>query len=132
MYITFPTVAQWNVYGVSGALDWRRFVRSERIPGDFPYTAMTYTGYGGVLLVCDVLGNPLAYDLSCPVECSQNVRVEISTSDNVAVCPKCGSKYNVFSLYGHPVSGPAADRGYGLTRYKVVPGREGTYLQITN
>ena len=31
---------------------------------------MTYTGFGGILLVTDMSGSPLAYDLACPVECT--------------------------------------------------------------
>ena len=122
--ISFATVADWNIYGVNGALEWRRFIRSDRIPPNYPYTAMTYTGFGGVLLLCDVLGNPQAYDLACPVECRQDVRVFINTEDeHLAECPECGSKYNVFSLMGHPVSGIAATRGYALRRYCVGAGR---------
>ncbi|MBD5234265.1 MAG: hypothetical protein HDS65_08835 [Bacteroidales bacterium] len=131
--IVFPTVAEWNVYsGVSGALTWNRFIRQERIPSKFPYTANTYTGFGGVLLVCDVLGNPQAFDLACPVECRQNVRVAVKVDDeHLAVCPECGSKYNVFSLMGHPVSGEAARKGYALRRYRVGPGLGGDYMVVS-
>ena len=131
--ISFATVADWNVYGVSGALTWRSFVREERLPSNYPYTAMTYTGFGGVLLVGDVFGNPQAYDLACPFECSRTVRLFINTeAEHLAECPKCGSRFNVFSLTGHPVSGPAAERGYALRRYRVEPGRAGEYYIVRN
>lgn len=129
--ILFPTVAQWNIYGVAGAMDHERFILEKRIPGNFPYTAMSYTGYGGILLVSDVLGDPKAYDLSCPVECKRDIRVEIDTDKMLARCPKCGSTYDVFSLLGYPVGGPAAEKGYGLRRYYVGPGRDGSYMQIS-
>lgn len=66
--IIFSTVATWDTYGVTGALDSRRFIltRTEREPRNFPYPASSSTGFGGVLLVCDYYGNPVAYDLACP------------------------------------------------------------------
>ncbi len=129
--IVFPTVAEWNVYGVSGAMTWKSFIRQDRVPANFPYTASTYTGFGGVLLVCDVLGNPQAFDFSCPVERKQNVRVFINTEhEHLAECEECGSRYNVFSLLGHPVSGEAAEKGYALRRYKVGGGFGGEYMVV--
>lgn len=122
--ITFISQAQWDVYGVAAAMDYRSFIRDERVPAGYHYTASTYTGFGGVLLVSDVLGNPQAYDLACPVECRRDVRVKINEDDYKAFCPKCGSTYDVFSLSGTPVSGVAAERGYGLRRYRVSPGRD--------
>ncbi len=130
--VVFTSVAQWNVYGVAGAMDSRRFILKERIPKDFPYTALSQTGYGGVLLVCDVTGQPKAFDLSCPVEAKPDVRVHIDHEKNVAVCDKCGSTYDVFSLEGHPLSGPASRQGFGLRRYKVGPGRGSDYMVISN
>lgn len=117
--IPFVNEAQWNLCGVSAAMDWQYFIRNKRIPSDYAYTASCTTGYGGVLLVCDVLGNPAAYDLACPVERSSSVRLFINTDDMVAECPQCGSTYDVFSLSGHPLSGTAADKGYGLKCYHV-------------
>lgn len=134
--ISFDTVAEWNTYGLGGATDWTRFIRDSSrdkcVPRNYPWTELTYTGYGGVLLVIDVLGEPRAFDLSCPVECKRDVRVEINSSDMVAVCPKCHSTYDVFSLLGHPLSGLAAERGYGLRIYRVGPGRGGEYMVVTN
>jgi len=89
--IVFNTVADWNIYGVAGAMDYRYFIRDLRKPSNYPYTAMTYTGFGGVLLVSDVMGNPQAYDLACPVEADKNVRVEID-DEFLAHCPKCGKE----------------------------------------
>lgn len=131
--IGFRTLSEWDNYGVNGALEWREFIRQERKPSGFFYTEGTYTGFGGVLLVCDALGNQLAYDLACPVECRQDVRIKVSPDDNyLAECPGCHSRYDVFSLFGNSVSGPAAERGYGLRRYNVGPGRGGEYRVVTN
>lgn len=129
--ISFPTVAQWTTYGVTGALDYEYFILEKRIPSGYPYTAISATGYGGILLVSNTMGEPKAFDLSCPVECSRDVRVEIDKSTMLAVCPKCGSTYDVFSLNGHPTSGTAAERGYGLRPYYAGPGRDGTYMLIS-
>lgn len=130
--LTFYTVADWNTYGVGGALDYRRFIKSERIPSNYPYTALNYTGYGGLLLVCDINGNPLVYDLACPVECKYSVRVNVDKESLTAECPVCHSTYDIFSLYGHPLSGTAAERGYGLKRYRIGSGSGGEYMVITN
>lgn len=127
--ISFTTVAEWNVYGVASALDYRTFIPEQHLPAGFYYTASTYCGFGGVLLVGDVMGTPQAYDLACPVECRRDVRVRINKATNLAECPLCHSTYDVFSLYGHPAGGEAADKGYGLRRYHVGPG-VGSYMLI--
>ncbi|MDE6463974.1 MAG: hypothetical protein K2L16_05000 [Muribaculaceae bacterium] len=121
--LPFITQAQWNIYGVAGAMDYKYFIREQRQPANYPYTAASYTGFGGILLVSTVLGEPAAFDLACPVERSKNVRVFINTDDMVAECPECHSTYDVFSLAGYPMSGPAANNGYGLKMYHVGPGR---------
>lgn len=128
--IVFQSLGMWEKYGVTGAMQYRTFIKSERIPYDYPYSVSSYTGYGGVLLVSDYFGTPIAYDLSCPVECKPNVRV-IVTGENVAECPVCHSTYGIFEGLGRPLSGIAYDRGYGLTRYVVAPTGAGGY-QIYN
>jgi len=128
--ITFWTQADWITYGPAGAAGHRDFIREKRIPADYPYTASTYTGFGGVLLCTDYNGSPLAYDLACPVECSHDVRVHIN-SDLLAECPKCHSLYDVFALDGGAVGGPAARNHFGLTVYRVAPGSQGEYLTVT-
>lgn len=128
--IVFSDVGMWNTYGVGGALDTRRFIKADRIPANFPYTAASYTGFGGILLVCDFNGNYLAYDLACPVECKATVRIQVNTDSSVAECPVCHSTYSIFENYGYPLSGSAAQHGYGLRRYYVVSGSS-DYLVIT-
>lgn len=131
--IVFTDAGMWNLYGVGGALQHRRFIKTATIsePAGFFYTASTFTGYGGVLLVGDIMGDPKAYDLSCPYECSPDVRVAIDRESHLAVCPKCQSAYDVFENQGLPVSGPAAQRGYSLRRYGVYSGTT-NYRVITN
>lgn len=128
--IVFENVGQWNTFGIGGALDYRRFIKEEHTPSGFPYTALTYTGFGGVLLVGDINGEPAAYDLACPVECKQTVRVFVN-DDNRAECPVCHSTYEIFTNHGYPLSGLAQERDYGLTVYRVFPGQQGEYMVIS-
>lgn len=129
--LTFYTVAEWNKYGVAGALNHRRYIKEERIPSDFPYTAMSHTGFGGLLIVGDILGAPRAYDLACPVECRADIRIRVDDDAHNAYCPKCGSVYTIYENYGHPVAGPAAEYGYGLQQYYVGAGNQGEYMLVT-
>lgn len=131
VYIPFTTDADWTVYGVAGACTSKRFIKQLREPANFPYPATCYTGYGGVLLCCDIHGNPTAYDLACPVEVDPYVRIYVDPEALIAVCPKCHSTYDVFSNGGIPLSGPAADDGYGLARYRVGPGSQGHFMIVT-
>ncbi len=117
----------WDIYGVHGLGQSKRFIKSERIPADFPFTAMTFTGFGGILLVTDLANQPLAYDLACPFEVSPTVRVDFNPDNLNAECPQCHSVYNVCEYQGSAVSGPAYERKYGLRRYRVLPAATGGY-----
>ena len=129
VHLTFYTQADWVTYGVSGARQYRIFIREKRQPANYPYTADSYTGFGGILLCTTDIGDYVAYDLACPVECRADTRVAVG-SDGIAECPKCHSRYDIFSLPGHPVGGEAADRGYGLQTYRVSPGSGGEYMVV--
>lgn len=119
----------WTTYGVFAYGQHRDFIRETRTPANFAFTETTYTGYGGVLLIMgmDPFGAgamiPLAYDLSCPVECQPNIRVAIDENTLEAVCPVCNSHYDVTVAGGAPTAGPAltGDVKYGLQRYRCVP-----------
>lgn len=133
VYVPFTTVGDWQVYGVSGALQSRRFIRSDRVPADYNYSDVCATGFGGVLLVSTVNSGFAAYDLACPVEHSQSTLVYV-TESNYAQCPRCGSVYDIFCLDtagGYPVSGPALDQGYALTPYRVLFGADGCYALLS-
>jgi hypothetical protein len=139
--ITIADYGQWNTYGVAGFGSHRRFILASglRIPAGFPYSQQSATGFGGVLLIGGMdpfttdTNAPLAYDLSCPVEMKQDVRVEIEGDLYDAVCPVCGSHYDVVMGGGAPKSGPAAtgEHKYGLKRYQCLPTGQGGYI-ITN
>lgn len=134
VHLTFTTVGDWNLYGVHGdAAAYNRYILASgtRIPSNFPYTALDRTGYGGLLLVADVLGDLHAYDLCCPVECRPEIRIEIPAGELYARCPSCGSTYEVFSNGGMPRTGPAAEKGYALKRYSVSSGGALCYRVVT-
>ncbi|MCM1029768.1 MAG: hypothetical protein NC342_09230 [Pseudoflavonifractor sp.] len=141
--VSFPTVGDWNIYGVSGAGFTQRFIRPAKglsEPIGFPYTALSATGFGGVLLVgtFNYSGDPragglAAFDLACPVEERANVRIEVDHQHGNARCPVCGSTYDIFSGNGMPLSGPAAEDKYGLRRYRITsPLNSGEYIVILN
>lgn len=119
--------ALWNVYGVNGMGEYRIFNREKGIPKNFPYNVNTFTGYGGILLMMGMDG-PMAYDLSCPVELSQEITVSIDAENLDAVCPRCKSHYNVFSGDGGPLSGVAINNKVGMRQYRVTPGNGGYFI----
>lgn len=138
VYINLSGPGMWNSYGVAGVGLSREFINFEGIrhPSGFPYNANTYVGFGGVLLIggMDPFTSqpnvPLAYDLSCPVERSQTVRVYIDSDNLDAVCPQCGSHYDVVVAGGSPVSGPAltGKHKYALRRYVCDQANGGGYI----
>lgn len=130
VYIPFSDVGVWNTYGVAGALSSRSFIKASKLPSGYPYTEVSATGFGGVLLVGDFNGEPRAYDLACPVEVKASVRIAVDIEAAVAECPVCHSVYDVFR-FGGPLSGTAAEKGYALTRYSVGATASGLYMLIT-
>ncbi|MCM1522449.1 MAG: hypothetical protein NC039_07345 [Muribaculaceae bacterium] len=134
VYLNFPTVADWNIHGVKGdAAAYNIYIRqgNTRVPSNFPYTDLDRTGYGGLLLVNDVMGNSLAYDLSCPVEAQPTIRLHVPADQAFAECSTCGSTYEIYTNHGMPRSGPAADRGFALQRYSVTSGGALNYKIVT-
>ena len=119
--------ALWNTYGVSGMGDYRVFNRDKGIPSNFPYNVNTFTGYGGVLLMMGIDG-PLAYDLACPVEISQDVVLSISADNFDAVCPRCNSHFDPLMNAGGPVSGLAIKNKVGMRQYRVMPSNGGYFI----
>lgn len=141
--VNIPIVdaGSWNTYGVAGFGSNRRFILSQGIrePLGFPYSQTSATGFGGVLLIIGMdpytatADTPLAYDLACPVERKADVRIQVTGDLYEAVCPECGSHFDVTMGGGAPLSGPAAtgNTKYGLRRYRCIPASSGGYI-ITN
>jgi len=132
--IIFPTIGDWELYGVSGAGDYKLFIASEHQPAGFPYKGVEGTGFGGVLLLVDPMGSPVAFDLACP-ECIPSIkRIVIDNTDpnlaGIFRCNNCGSTYDVYSM-GTPRSGPALKNKYGLQRYHVSITGGSPYAMIT-
>lgn len=134
--INLTDIGMWNTYGVFGFGQHREFIRELRKPANYSYGASTYTGYGGILLISGMdaysteTNVPLAYDLSCPVECRADIRVYFDSETLEAVCPVCGSRYNVCEAAGAPVAGPALEGKYKyrLQPYLCIPSASGGYL----
>ncbi len=129
--INLSTVGYWQTYGVTSPGMYKMFIKAERIPANYHYTARTYTGFGGVLLVSDIYtSTPMAYDLSCPVERRADVRIAIDEKNYDAVCSNCGSRFDVMGGWGAPVSGKALTQKVGMSRYSVV--KSGAGYNIIN
>lgn len=136
--INLGNPALWNTYGVAGFGLHRNFILTKdlRVPADFAYNQQSATGFGGILLIGGMdpftseTNCPLAYDLACPVEMKADIRVKIEGDLYEAVCPICGSHYDVTMAGGAPLSGPAATKRYGLRRYQCLPTGNGGYLIV--
>lgn len=129
--INLSTAGYWQTYGVTSPGSYRIFNVGERIPANYPYVATSRTGFGGVLLVCDIYsGEPKAYDMSCPVERRADVRIHIDDTGYEAVCAKCGSHFDVMSGWGTPLSGKALSSKVGLSRYTVI--KTGSGYNVVN
>ncbi len=133
VYLDLGSYALWTVYGVSGVGEYRIFDRTRNLPANFSYTSNTYTGFGGVLLIMGLDSStggyaPIAFDAACPVEVSASVKVEIDSNTLEAVCPQCGSHYNVLTGAGGPISGQAYTLKYGLRNYTVRQSQLGGYI----
>jgi hypothetical protein len=73
-------------------------------------------GFGGVLVAHAINGNFCAFDLACPNEVNRNILIKADADHLNAVCPQCGTKYEI------GVEGTGAPNGvskYYLKRYTV-------------
>ena len=61
------------------------------------------TGFGGVLVYHGLSSNGtgafFAFDAACPHEASANVIVDVDESAVYAICPKCGSKFELLTVW---------------------------------
>jgi len=82
-------------------------------------------GYGGILVYTGLDGGYYAFDMSCPYEAKQDVRV-FPNGSGQAVCEGCGSVFDIGYGIGNPSSGKAKET---LKRYKAI--LSGDILVIT-
>jgi len=84
-------------------------------------------GFGGVLVVHAIDDQYYAFDLSCPYEASRTTLVEADENTLTAVCPRCGTKYDI----GFGGSGaPNGVSSHYLKRYTVTG--SGSQLVVSN
>ena len=94
-----------------------------------PPTETSAIGYAGVLIVHGLSPNQFyAYDLSCPVENSPNIRIVGHDPLNVR-CPKCQTKYEVLLGSGAVLSGSGRSP---LRKYKAFYHEVERKLTISN
>jgi hypothetical protein len=75
---------------------------------------MDRIGFGGILVCTNYEGKYLAFDLACPYEAKQNVRVKVDGL--FADCEECGARFDIYtSEFAFPVKGPTKQ---GLKKYK--------------
>ena len=83
-----------------------------------------YIGYSGLLICYGLDDKYYAFDLCCPHEHRRDIRVEVDMI--FAVCPECGSQFDVGFGSGFCNKGESK---YPLKRYTVT--RTGDYLRVT-
>ena len=126
VFLTFSQ-AEWMTFGVISIGTHRYFNKSQSLPANFTYKENFATGFGGILLVGGVGGEPYAYDASCPNEGDTSVVVSIDRNSFEAVCPKCNSHFEVINGTGVSVSGHAYEKHYALKHYKSIKNSDGGY-----
>jgi nitrite reductase/ring-hydroxylating ferredoxin subunit len=74
-------------------------------------------GLGGLLVVHTPIGEYCAFDLACPNENTpgRNTTVEVDENMINAICPKCGTKYQILNGTGIALEG----KKHGLRSYRV-------------
>jgi hypothetical protein len=71
-------------------------------------------GYGGILVYTGLDGGYYAFDMACPYEVKQNIRV-YPNDVGQAICEGCGSVFEIGYGIGYPSKGVAKE---ALKRYK--------------
>lgn len=86
-------------------------------------------GFGGILIFYGYEDAYYAYDLCCPYEKKQTIRVKPNDVGQ-CTCPSCGSVYNIGYGNGNCLSGPAKE---GLKIYTVrkYNSSAGLIIQVT-
>lgn len=105
-----------------------------RDKGATKYLGIRQTAYDklglGTLIAYHSTKGIKVYDRACPVECSENWRVDTVPNTKTLHCNKCGSTYNLEN--GHPISGKAFESKYKLIEYTVTDRGASYILLVTN
>jgi nitrite reductase/ring-hydroxylating ferredoxin subunit len=86
------------------------------------------TGFGGILVVHTMLDEYKAFDRTCPHEVQSDITVEVDTESLNAICPKCGTKYDVI-MFGTGTPSEGASK-HGLRPYHTT--QNGNKLIVKN
>ncbi|MDR1813531.1 MAG: (2Fe-2S)-binding protein [Tannerella sp.] len=103
----FPSFKEYTTKNINAAL-------GERI------------GFGGVLVVHTILDEYVAFDRACPYESNSTVTVEVDENVLNAVCPRCGTVYDLSMVPG----APNGKSKYYLKKYTVI--QNGNKLIVKN
>ncbi|MDL2266277.1 hypothetical protein LJC43_07850 [Parabacteroides sp. OttesenSCG-928-G21] len=96
--VFFTVSLQYEDKELSGLLKTKSFTKTRK--------AGEYIGYSGIFVVHGVDENFYAFDLCCPHEAQQDVKVTPS-DDGVATCSECKTVYDISYGGGYPMSGPS-------------------------
>ena len=83
-----------------------------------------YLGYGGIVIFRNFDDKFVAFDMACPYEIDRTIRVSVNMAGQ-AVCPVCGSTYDLGYSEGFPVKGPSK---FPMRQYQV--SMSGDYLRV--
>lgn len=75
-----------------------------------------YIGYGGILLFHDFNDEISAFDLACPHEAQNTIRVDSLADGGIVTCRHCLTSYDISYGIGHPIKGVSK---HALRKYKV-------------
>ena len=70
------------------------------------WKAYQYLGYGGIVIFHNFDDQFVAFDMACPYEVDKDIPVSVGMSGQ-AVCPQCGSTYEIGYSQGYPIKGPS-------------------------
>ena len=117
----FPLLILFTLLSCADTIETRIPYRAVYLELDLTYQEQT--GFGGVLVYHGLSSNGtgafFAFDAACPHEASANVIVDVDESAVYAICPKCGSKFELLNGIGNPVEGPCAEEKQALKQYVV-------------
>ncbi len=88
-----------------------------------PRNAGEYVGFSGILIVCGFDNVYYAYDLCCPHEARQDIKI-IPNNEGTAKCNKCGTEYEI----GYGTGRPAGISEYSLRKFNIRPNGQELYI----